>query len=155
MTTLELQLASFGACVACRGVRTLSVTVDKRMPLSLWGDNDSLGKYSEAPERRRLPVLRATAVEWMMPAGMLVPMLSKAELLRGVEWMQLTGVDCGEVHSKATPVYPWNNVSLPATRLVHSPRSYFEAMLKFIEQEELAIDTIPVSYTHLTLPTKA
>ncbi|CAM9711464.1 unnamed protein product, partial [Laminaria digitata] len=104
------------------------------MPLSLWDDYDSVGDSFEAPERRRLPALRAAAVEWVMPAGMLVPVLSEAELLRGVEWMQLTGVDCGEVRSKAkaSSLSRWNESILqPATRQAHSPRSYFKSMVTF------------------------
>lgn len=54
-STLQLQLVSFQACVACRGVRTLRVTVDKRMPLSLWGNDDSMDDELKTNTVGRLP----------------------------------------------------------------------------------------------------
>ena len=55
VSTLELQLASFAACIAYRSVSTLRVIVNRRMPRSLWGDEDSFGDLRKAPVRRRIP----------------------------------------------------------------------------------------------------
>ena len=66
------------------------------MPLSLWGDHDSLDNPLGHPKRRQLPAPRAFSVDWKMPGGMLVPILSEAALLSEAMWMQLTGVDCGQ-----------------------------------------------------------
>lgn len=136
VSTLELQLASFEVLVAFRGVRTLRVTVARNMPLSLWGDDDPSGTTIEAREKRRLPPLRAAGVEWKMPSGMLVPLLSQAALLREAEWMKLTGIECETLESNASAVSHWGDLSQSVTRLVHSPRSYFEAVLTFLEGEE-------------------
>lgn len=142
-STLELQLASFEVCVACRGVRTLLVTVDEYIPLSLWDDHDSFCDPLKRPEKRRLPARRAAAVAWKMPAGMLVPVLSEAALLRGATRMQLTGVDYGQLDFEVAALSRWDDLIFqPVTRLVHSPRSYFEAMLTFLDEDETPINTI-------------
>lgn len=51
VSTLELQRASFEICVACRGVRTLRITVGKCMPLSLWGDDESFDNRLRRPKK--------------------------------------------------------------------------------------------------------
>lgn len=141
VSKLELQLASFDICVACRGVRTLRVTVDKYIPLSLWGGDDSRGDSLRAQERRLLPALRAAGVAWQVPSGMLVPVLSEAALLRGVEWMPVTGVDCENLDPNAGALSRWDtSVLQPDSTLVHSPRVCLETMLTFFGRGGLAIN---------------
>lgn len=79
---MEVKLACFQACIGCRGVSMLRVTVDKCMPRSLWVDYDSFDDALKRPERRRPPNLRAAGVPCNMPAGMLVVFLSQAALLK-------------------------------------------------------------------------
>lgn len=52
VSTLTLQLVSLKVCVACRGVRTLRVTVVKEMAPRLWGDDYVMGDSADAPQIR-------------------------------------------------------------------------------------------------------
>lgn len=127
--TLQLQLASYEVCVACRGLCTVRVRVTRRMPLTFWGDDSSIRDASvQAPQRRPLPALRVSGVSWIIPAGMLVPLLSQAALFREVEWMQVIGVDCESLQLNSCPVRRSDDVSQSVSQPVHSPRSYFEAV---------------------------
>lgn len=128
---MELQLASFKVCVACRGVRTLRVTVDRRMPLSSWNDEERMGDCLEGPEGRRLPYLRAAGVARKIPAGMFGPLLSEAALLRGVSWIQLTGVKCKRLDPEGCVMSPWDIPTRQwASQLGHSPKSCFKKMFR-------------------------
>ena len=142
VSTLALQLASFEVCVACRGVRTLRVTVNTRMPLSLWGNGDPFDDTLKAQEMRRLPTLRAAAVAWTLPGAMFAPVLLQAALLRDVEWMQTTGVNHVRLRSNAAALSREHNFTQLVTRVVRSPRIYFETMLALNKQEHLASATI-------------
>lgn len=74
---------------------------------------------------------------------MLVPVLSEAALLSEVIWMQLTGVDCGQLDFKVATLYRWDiSILQPATQLVHSPRNYFEAMLALLSRNNPQVNTI-------------
>ncbi|CAM9929086.1 unnamed protein product [Laminaria digitata] len=88
-STLELQLASFQLCVACRGVRTLLVTIGFSIPLSLWGGDDPSDDPHEPTKWRQVPPLRAPSVAWIMPVDTLVPTLLESDLLSGVESMMM------------------------------------------------------------------
>ena len=137
VNTQELQLASFDVCVACRDVCTLGVFVDKSMPRSLWGENDSSADPLKIRGRRRLLALKAAGVYWKFPAGMLVPVLSGSGLLKNVEWLQMTGVICGDKESCATHVSRAVHSSRPGTSLAHSPRQYFRVMVTFLDLQNL------------------
>lgn len=146
-STLELQLVSFQACVACRDMRTLRVTVVRRMPLSLWGDEGTVGFPLEATRKRQVPALRAAAIAWKLPIGMLVPELSEAPLVREVKWMRVVGVDCQYVKANS-PAFtasrrhrPWR----PLKRRVHSPRRVFEEMMTKLDGKGHAIDTSSIT----------
>lgn len=142
LSTLQLQLASFEVCVACRRLRTLRVTVDRRMPLSLWGDDDVVQDDAKAPKRRRLPSLRAYAVSWKMPDGMLAPVLMEAALLREVTWMQVTGVNCKHLDAENAAVSLLKGSILkPASAIGHSPRSYFKAISALFDTG-VAVNTV-------------
>ena len=136
VSTLELQLACFEVCVACRAVPTVHVVVDKNMPLSLWGDDGSTNNSPNAPARRRLPSLRAASVTWRMPAGMLVPVLTHSALLRQAEWMQLVGFNCARLFSDATPLPRWDDWTQPGTQPARSPRRRFEEIITFFDRED-------------------
>ena len=56
--------------------------------------------------------------------------------------MELTGVDSGPLDSSDLTLSLWVNYSQPIFALVHSPRSYFKAMLTFIDKEDLSIDSM-------------
>lgn len=140
-STLELQLACFEACVACRDVRTLRVTVDSKMPLSLWDDHDFLNDCVKEPERRQLPPLRATAVAWKMPDGVPASVLSKAALLREVTWMQVTGVTCNHLDTKYTGLSHDSKLQ-PAPPMAFSPKRYFAAILGCFGEADLGSNTI-------------
>lgn len=132
-TTMELQLASFEFLDACRGVRTLQVIVAERMPLSLWDDDDNFSGPPTTPAGRRRPGLRAASVDWRLPADVLVPLISQAALLKGAETMRLTCFPCEYSDSTTTDSSRWDSLPSSLTRRVHSPRSYFEAVLHFID----------------------
>lgn len=134
-STLQLQLVSFQACVACRGVRTLRVTVDKRMPLSLWGNDDSMDDELKTNTVGRLPALRAAGVSWTLPASMFAPVLLQAVLLRDVEWMQKTGVNYVRLRSNDAALSGPDELIPSVARSVRSPRIFFETMLTFITKE--------------------
>lgn len=137
VSTMELQLASFSACVACRGVHTLCVTVGLHMPLSLWGGDDSSYDSSNATETRRLPGLRAAGVAWGMPPTYLVPVLVEAALLRHATWMKR---DC--IISKTAYLSFTGDVESPPERLLHSPMSYFKALRTFSGREDHPMDRL-------------
>lgn len=135
-STLELQLASFRVCVLCRGVRTLRVIAETGMPSSLWDDEDRVGGSLKAPGGRRVPTMRAAGVEWLMPGEMFVPTLSEAALVRGVQWLKIEGLNEESLRSNPPAISRWGDLPKSLTRLVHSPRSYFEAMLSFLGRKE-------------------
>lgn len=88
-STLELQLASFQLCVACRGVRTLLVTIGFSIPLSLWGGDDHSDDLLKPTKWRQVSPLRAASVAWIMSVDTLVPTLLESDLLSGVESMTM------------------------------------------------------------------
>lgn len=102
------------------------------MPLSLWGGEGNVGRPLKVTRMRQVPALRAAAVSWKLPIGMLVPELSKAPLLREAEWMRVVGVHYRYVKASPTALSaslhrrPWQ----PLKRRVHSPKSVFEEMMK-------------------------
>ena len=140
MSTMELQLAFFDVCVACRCVRTLGVFVNKRMPRSLWGEDDSLANSHKAHGRRLLPALQAAGAHWKLPAGMLAPVLSESGLLKNVEWIQMTGAICGDKESYATLCSHRANSPQPCIRLTHSPGRYFRSMVTLLDLQVLGFD---------------
>ncbi|CAM9173997.1 unnamed protein product, partial [Laminaria digitata] len=132
VSTLELQLTSFDTCVVCRDVRTLRVTVNKHMPLSLWGDDQSSSNYPKTSDRRRhLPSLRAAEVSWDIPIAMIVPILSETGLLKGVTRMRVVGKDCLRSTARTAIFADSKYVPslLPLARLVHTPGTYFAAAM--------------------------
>ena len=90
----------------------------------------------KTPGGRREPTVRATGVEWLMPAHMFVPILSEAALVRGVQWLKIGGLDEESLRSNPPGISSWEDLIQPLTRLEHSPRSYFEAMLSFLGRRE-------------------
>lgn len=126
MSTMELQLASFPFCVACRDARNILVVVNKDMPLSLWGDDDD----SDVTPRRRLPILRVTDEKWYMPADMLVPVLIESELMRGVKRLQVVSYFGQGWYSTEDMRGVWQP---PRPERSVSPRSVFDVMRSMID----------------------
>ena len=123
----------------------MRVTVDRGMPLSLWGDDYSSKSVLNPPPRRRLPSVRANGVAWKFPAGMLVPLLWESALLREVEWMQLTGYACEYSDKKATTLSRTRDFSQPVKRVVLSPARKFEEMVKELNTGCSKADTKHIS----------
>ncbi|CAM9529905.1 unnamed protein product [Laminaria digitata] len=96
-STLELQLASFELCVACRGVRTLLVTIGFSIPLSLWGGDDHSDDPLKPTKWRQVPPLRAASVAWIMPVDTLVPTLLESDLQSGRGCFRSVGDDAAVV----------------------------------------------------------
>lgn len=118
---MELELACYEVCPACRGTRTLWVPVDERMRSSLWGDDDSLVDVLEAPQKRRLPALQAFVVVWTVPIEMLVPVLPGAPLLSGVEKIKLTGITLLRFPASPIEMDAPRALRQPRTAMAHSP----------------------------------
>lgn len=141
--TQQLQLASFELCFACRRFRTLRVTVESAMPLSLWDDGESPGEPLKAHKTRQLPPLRAAAVSWMLPAGMFVPLLSQAALLKEAEWVQLTGVDCGGLETNPSALAFWGVVSRTVEQRTLSPRMFFQFVQCMLDEVHDTFACVP------------
>lgn len=153
-STLQLQLVSFEACVACRGVRSLLVTVDTHMPLTLWGNDDSVDDPLKAQaKRRRLPALRAAGALWTLPSSMFAPILLQAALLKDVEWMQKTGVNYVRSHSKVDALSRGGDSLHLVSRVLGSPRIFFETMLTLIISKEHDAGTDTQSSPRVFWPT--
>lgn len=138
-STLQLQLASFEVCVACRRVRTLRVIVDERMPLSLWGNEESLDDSPNAQERRRQPLLRAAGVVWKIPSGFMVPLLSEGTLLSEVGWMQRD-----DTVSDATHLPFCKYIEQPPERLLPSSRNYFKEVATVCSRESRPVKDVQI-----------
>lgn len=141
--TLELQLASFDICIACRDVPTLRVIVGEHTPLSLWGGVDSIGESCQTPVMRQVPNLRAASLVWKMPLDVLVRVLSESVLLRGVRWMRLRGMS--ERHSSEPTVCRGDDWLPLGSQLGHSARSYFEAMRSLDGGKDHAVNATQTS----------
>lgn len=89
VSTLELQLVSFQICVTCRGVRTVRINVSSETPPRLWGDDGAIKHHRNVKEKRKIPCLQASGVNWMMSANLLQPVLLQSPLLKGVTWMKV------------------------------------------------------------------
>lgn len=89
VSTPELQVASFQLGVACRGVRSLRVIVDRDMPLGLWGSEQNSDDFRKRAAKRRLPAPDAASVTWKLPADMLVSVLSTSNLLNRAKKLEL------------------------------------------------------------------
>ncbi|CAM9709988.1 unnamed protein product, partial [Sphacelaria rigidula] len=89
MSTMHLQLASLKFCIACRGVSTLRVTVDRHTPRRLWAaPAEQLSMpMNGGVDKTRVPSLRARGVRWMACADTEL-MSRETNVLANVEFME-------------------------------------------------------------------
>lgn len=130
MPTKELQRRSYAYCVACRDVRTLWIIVNKQMPLSLWGEDESCDGSDEDTNMRRLPAIQAGGVTWNMPTDMLVSVLLISYLLSGVQSMKCDFFSPTDRY-RSDRGHSGTGTVVPPTPLksdIPSPRRLFKAM---------------------------